>query len=205
MHFTEILKKADTKDCIVVSFDVKSLFTNVPLEVIKQRIQDDTTLTIKSIMQLLRKCLTTTHFMGSQLSPRVASIYIYGMFQGDGQLIPVRRNPNSGSDTLTIPLFYGNTEKGGWVSSLTISITTDHLSNSQWRLKKKTRSHSLTYNCRQQTRGTCGSYRLHHVKSEVIKTLDERGDNICFEKIKSQNGNTSNKYSTERMDTPKTS
>ena len=85
---------------ILVSFDVTSLFTKVPiaeaLEVIGRRLEEQetedrrTTLTVDSIKQLLHLCLTSTYFMwngrfyeqkegaamGNPLSPVVANIYM---------------------------------------------------------------------------------------------------------------------------------
>ena len=84
----------------MVSFDIKSLFTNVPvdeaLEVILQRLTEDetledrTALTPEQITHLLELCLKTTYFsfreeffqqtdgaaMGSPVSPVVANLYM---------------------------------------------------------------------------------------------------------------------------------
>ena len=88
-----------SSDDRLVSFDVKSLFTKVPieeaLEVIGRRLEScddppDTTLSIPMIKRLLRICLTSTYFMwndeyyeqtdgaamGNPLSPIVANIYM---------------------------------------------------------------------------------------------------------------------------------
>ena len=84
---------------VLISFDVKSLFTKVPideaLDVIGDRLETcddppDTPLLIPMIQQLLRLCLTSTYFMwyeefyeqtdgaamGNPLSPIVANIYM---------------------------------------------------------------------------------------------------------------------------------
>ena len=85
---------------ILVSFDVTSLFTKVPiaeaLEVIGRRLEEqeaeerNTTLSVASIKRLLHLCLTSTYFMwnsrfyqqkegaamGNPLSPVVANIYM---------------------------------------------------------------------------------------------------------------------------------
>ena len=92
----------------MVSFDTKSLFTNVPvdkaLEVILQRLTEDetledrTALTPEQVTHLLELCLKTTYFsfreefyqqtdgaaMGSPVSPVVANLYIYGDVRRDG-------------------------------------------------------------------------------------------------------------------------
>lgn len=96
-----------SSDDRLVSLDVKSLFTKVPikeaLEVIGRRLEScndpsDTTLSIPMIKHLLRICLTSTYFMwndeyyeqtdgaamGNPFSPIVANIYVHGVFQGDG-------------------------------------------------------------------------------------------------------------------------
>ena len=100
-HFVQILEKEEThNDSIMVSFDVKSLFTNVPVDeallVIRDKLEHDETmelrtpLKVESIMELLTLCLKTTYFsyggeyyqqndgaaMGSPISPVVANIYM---------------------------------------------------------------------------------------------------------------------------------
>ena len=100
-HFVEKVNKLKVPDStIMVSFDVKSLFTNVPileaLHVIRRQLEPDDTLSSRStmntssIIELLHICLTTTYFsfegqyyqqndgaaMGSPLSPIVANIYM---------------------------------------------------------------------------------------------------------------------------------
>ena len=88
------------KDSTLVSFDVTSLFTKVPiaeaLEVIGRRLEEQdaaerrTTLSVESVKRLLHLCLTSTFFMwncrfyeqmegaamGNPLSPVVANIYM---------------------------------------------------------------------------------------------------------------------------------
>lgn len=72
-HFVQVLEGVETvNDATMVSFDVKSLFMNVPvdkaLQVIRSRLEDDvsldsrTTLSVDSIMELLTLCLKTTYF-----------------------------------------------------------------------------------------------------------------------------------------------
>ena len=104
-HFVEKVNKLKVPDStIMVNFDVKSLFTNVPileaLHVIRRQLESDDTLSSRStmntssIIELLHICLTTTYFsfegqyyqqndgaamgaaMGSPLSPIVANIYM---------------------------------------------------------------------------------------------------------------------------------
>lgn len=97
----QVLEGVETvNDATMVSFDVKSLFTNVPvdeaLQVIRSRLEDDvsldsrTTLSVDSIMELQTLCLKTMYFsyedsfyqqtdgaaMGSPLTPIVANIYM---------------------------------------------------------------------------------------------------------------------------------
>ena len=83
----------------MVSFDVVSLFTNVPtdeaLSIVRTRLESDetlaqrTTIPTDDIMELLTFCVTTTAFqlgdycqqtegmaMGSPLSPEIANIYM---------------------------------------------------------------------------------------------------------------------------------
>ena len=97
-HFVQFLEGLEMS--LMVSFDVKSLFTNVPvdeaLQVIRIGLEDDdsllsrTMLSVYSIIELLTLCLKTTYFsyedsfyqqtdgaaMGSPLSPVVANIYM---------------------------------------------------------------------------------------------------------------------------------
>lgn len=100
-HFVDILRSTtvDPEDRFV-SFDVESLYTNVPLEesleIIKKTLRDDvllherTELPLEGIMDLLECCLRNSYFqvkdkfyaqedglpMGSSLSPVVANIYM---------------------------------------------------------------------------------------------------------------------------------
>lgn len=100
-HFLEKLQDAHINtQHLMVSFDVVSLFTNVPvdktLHIIKQRLENDgtlhnrTTLSVNTIMELLTLCIKTTYFqlnnnffqqdfgiaMGSPLSPVVSNIFM---------------------------------------------------------------------------------------------------------------------------------
>ena len=85
---------------VITSFDVKALFTSVPIQpsiqIVKQRLQQDTTLpqrtcmSIPQIIILLELCLTNTYFllqdryseqvqgaaMGSPISPLIANIFM---------------------------------------------------------------------------------------------------------------------------------
>ena len=85
---------------VITSFDVKALFTSVPIQpyiqIIKQRLQQDTTLpqrtcmSIPQIITLLEFCLTNTYFLfqgkyyeqvqgaaiGSPISPLIAKIFM---------------------------------------------------------------------------------------------------------------------------------
>ena len=100
-HFLEKLKEIKIEDDeVMISFDIKSLFTNVPIgpsiAEIHKLLQNDTDLhkrtplKIDSIMSLVHICLTITSFqfrgkhyelmdglpMGSPVSPCVANIFI---------------------------------------------------------------------------------------------------------------------------------
>ena len=99
--FAELVKKEKLEsDEIMVSFDVKSLFTNVPvtkaLDIIHQKLEQDQTLDERTplspsqLIVLLKICLTTTYFlyadkyyeqqegtaMGSPVSPLVANLFM---------------------------------------------------------------------------------------------------------------------------------
>ena len=100
-HFVGKVNKLQVPNStMMISFDVKSLFTNVPileaLHVIRRQLESDdtlpsrSTLSTSSIVELLHICLTTTYFsfegqyyqqndgaaMGSPLSPIVANIFM---------------------------------------------------------------------------------------------------------------------------------
>lgn len=100
-HFSEVVSSESITDNeVMVSFDVQSLFTNVPvghtLQIIQERLlrdetlEDRTTLTADQVILLLSICLKTTYFvyhqqyheqrdgaaMGSPVSPVVANIYM---------------------------------------------------------------------------------------------------------------------------------
>ena len=102
-HFVERIKtlKIDESD-LLVSFDVQSLFTRVPIDEAMTRVAEllskdemlgeRTSLTPTSLCALTELCLKTTYFefrgdfyeqkdgaaMGSPLSPVIANIYNYG-------------------------------------------------------------------------------------------------------------------------------
>jgi hypothetical protein len=100
-HFVQLLNSVTPQvSDILVSFDVTSMFTNIPvdeaLEIISGKLQKDDTLTSRtcsewdSIMELLEVCLKTTYFqvnhkffqqkdgmaMGNSLSPIVCDLYM---------------------------------------------------------------------------------------------------------------------------------
>ena len=87
-------------DECIISYDVKALFTSVPIEpaikIIQQQLEDDqelqqrTSMSVQHIIRLLEFCLRNTHFifkgrfyeqtegsvMGSPLSPIIANLYM---------------------------------------------------------------------------------------------------------------------------------
>ncbi|KAJ8912114.1 hypothetical protein NQ315_013203 [Exocentrus adspersus] len=100
-HFGEIIREQHiTQQDPLVSFDVTSLFTNVPtnkaLDIVKKKLSEDqalehrTSLSINMIMEMLNMCINTTYFqlyndfyqqefsvaMGSPLLPIVSNIFI---------------------------------------------------------------------------------------------------------------------------------
>ena len=102
------------EDQCMVSFDVKALFTSVPIKpainTIKKLLEEDpelhkrTSLSVKNITRLLEYCLTSTYFifqgrfyeqqegaaMGSPISPIVANLY---MKQFENQAINTAPHP----------------------------------------------------------------------------------------------------------------
>src|SRR5579859_3284631 len=100
-HLVDILQEADTDaNDIMASYDVESLFTNVPteetLEILKEKLDNDDNLSSRtpipkdSVLALTRLCITTTYFqykddfyqqksgmaMGSPLSPLMANMFM---------------------------------------------------------------------------------------------------------------------------------
>ncbi|KAJ8919391.1 hypothetical protein NQ315_016484 [Exocentrus adspersus] len=72
-HFVRIIKEQHvTQQDLLVSFDVTSLFTNVPtnkaLDVVKKKLSEDeslehrTSLSLNAIMEMLNMCINTTYF-----------------------------------------------------------------------------------------------------------------------------------------------
>lgn len=218
-HFTDILKEANAENCIIVSFDVKSLFTNVPLQealqVIEQRLSTDvhlrsrTLLSIESIMELLRKCLTTTYFtfegeyyqqddgaaMGSPLSPIVANIYMEFFEEMAMNLSKTRpRLWVRYVDDTFILWEHGKRRLNRFLTQLnsqrpsiqfTMEVEDENrlpfLDVEVHRDQKTNKLSTTVY--RKQTHNDryihFRSYHPHHVKAGVIKTLVRRGDNIC--------------------------
>ncbi len=101
LHFSELINQRQVRNNeLMVSFDVSSLFTNVPVEealdIVKDRLETDhsihdrTNLSITSLIDLLNMCLKSTYFlynnkfyqqsqgaaMGSPLSPIIANIFM---------------------------------------------------------------------------------------------------------------------------------
>ena len=114
-HFVEIVKDLKLEDDdVMISFDVKSLFTNVPitesLHVISKMLEADDTLdertilTSDRIVEMLEKCLRSTYFsykgvfyeqregaaMGSPVSAIVANLYMEFFEQLAIESSPVR-------------------------------------------------------------------------------------------------------------------
>ena len=100
-HFAKKIDNISLNSCdLIVSFDVKNLFTNVPINEVMSRVQvlldadesleDRTTMSPATICQLTELCLRTTYFefqeefyeqvdgaaMGSPLSPVITNIFM---------------------------------------------------------------------------------------------------------------------------------
>ena len=122
VHFIELIRELPLTDQdMMVSFDVSSLLTNVPIDealnIVQQKSEGDsslpnrTNLTVSSIMALFRLCLQTTYFeyrqnlyqqeqgaeMVPPLSPIVANLYME--FLRSSQCLPQNSNLCPGSDT----------------------------------------------------------------------------------------------------------
>ena len=99
-HFIQQLqgKQLEPRE-VITSFDVKALFTSVPvkpaIQIVKQRLQDNTlpqrtSMSMAQIISLLEFCLTNTYFLfqgkhyeqvqgvavGSPISPLIANIFM---------------------------------------------------------------------------------------------------------------------------------
>lgn len=104
-HFVELMKDQRISDSdIMISFDVSSLFTNVPiletLDYLKEKLEEDSTLedrtnlSVDSVLHLTQLCVQTTYFsygdsifqqkqgaaMGSPLSP-IWPIYTWNILK----------------------------------------------------------------------------------------------------------------------------
>ena len=102
-HFAEMIESTTLSSCdLLVSFDIKNLFTNVPIPETMSRVaallhadnglEDRTTMSATTICKPTELCLRTTYFefheefyeqvngaaMGSPLSPVIANIYMEG-------------------------------------------------------------------------------------------------------------------------------
>ena len=100
-HFVQRLQEVTiTDNDLLVSFDVKSLFTQIPIDdalvIIAEKVQNDdtlierTTLSATTVCELVEECLRSTYFqyrqsyweqtegspMGSPLSPIIANLYM---------------------------------------------------------------------------------------------------------------------------------
>jgi len=100
-HFVEIINSKEVKpEDRFISFDVESLYTNVPvkeaLDIIRNRLEQDqtlenrTSLPVNAIIELLECCVNNSYFqekdrffsqndglpMGSSFSPLIANIYM---------------------------------------------------------------------------------------------------------------------------------
>ena len=100
-HFIEKIRQTNiNNNTLMVSFDVVSLFTNVPVDktltILKSKLENDrflhnrTKLSVNTIMELITLCVTTTYFqldkdfyeqtfgmpMGSSLSPFLSNIFM---------------------------------------------------------------------------------------------------------------------------------
>ena len=104
------------QDECIISYNVKALFTSVPIEldikIIQQHLEDDqelqhrTSMSVQHITWLLEICLKNTHFifqgrfyeqtegaaMGSPLSPLIANLYMEAF---EKKVISISPNPPS--------------------------------------------------------------------------------------------------------------
>ena len=151
-HFIQQLqgKKLETGE-IITSYDVKALFTSVPVQpaihIVKQRLQQDTTLpqrtnmSISQITSPLEFCLTHTYFlfqgkyyeqvqgaaMGSPISPLIANIFMEEFEVKALQSFPNPLPCGSGLWMTHLSSTRQNTARTYYITS----ITRTHISSSQ--------------------------------------------------------------------------
>ena len=160
-HFIQQLqgKRLEPGD-IITSYDVKALFTSVPVQpsihIVQQRLQQDSTLpqrtsmSITQITSLLEFCLTHTYFlfqgkyyeqvqgaaMGSPISPLIANI-----FMEEFEVKALQSFPHPlpcGLDLLMTPL--SSTRQNTARTYYNTSTARTHISSSQWNPHNKTHS-----------------------------------------------------------------
>ena len=149
---------------VITSFDVKALFTSVPvqpsIQIVKQRLQQDntfpqrTSMSIPQIISLLEFCLTHTYFlfqgkyfeqvqgaaMGSPISPLIANI-----FMEEFEVKALNSIPHPlpfGSGLLMTPL--SSTRQNTVRTYFSTSTNRTHTYNLQWNQHNKAHFHSWT-------------------------------------------------------------
>ena len=149
---------------VITSFDVKALFTSVPVQppvqIVKQRLQQDNTLpqrtsmSIPQITSLLEFCLTHTYFLfqgkyyeqvqgaaiGSPISPLIANIFMEEFEVKALNSIPYPLH--FGSGLLMTPL--SSTRQNTVRTYFSTSTTRTHTYNSQWNQHNKAHFHFWT-------------------------------------------------------------
>ena len=163
-HLAKLISPLVGQTKSMVSFDVKSLFTNTPvlkgLQVIQTKLENDETLPeltemrVNSIMMLLMKCMESSYFtydggfyqqtdgaaMGSPLSPILANLFMEWF---EEEVIRTKQT----KPTLWlryVDLSSGKTEGMSWIDSWSTSTTYEHSLDVQWRLRKTEDSLFLT-------------------------------------------------------------